>query len=297
MNIHQQRNLAEITPFFTQKTSISHFLILTVFFAVLIVVFGEPTGLLAFTTQSSYIIPQLQIAFTTVAGLLTLIASRIFLAILASRHDVTPTGILIWILVELIVIIAVLCFVLWQVSGGGRLTLAPLAGDLLLGLIAIEAMPYVISFLIYRLREEEREVQRLQELLDQNQSQEILVAGPLGERTINFYDRGKRLVFSTAGKNVLYIEAADNYVNIHYLNEGHEDTFILHNTLKEMERQLADTSLLRCHRGYMVNIDNVKLLRKEGISLILELSGSSKNIPVTKTYASTVTERLAPSKE
>lgn len=297
MNIHQQRNLAEITPFFTQKTSISHFLILTVFFAVLIVVFGEPTGLLAFTTQSSSIIPQLQIAFTTVAGLLTLVASRIFLAILASRHDVTPTGILIWILVELIVTIAVLCFVLWQVSGGGRLTLAPLAGDLLLGLIAIEAMPYVISFLIYRLREEEREVQRLQELLDQNQSQEILVAGPLGERTINFYDRGKRLVFSTAGKNVLYIEAADNYVNIHYLNEGHEDTFILHNTLKEMERQLADTSLLRCHRGYMVNIDNVKLLRKEGISLILELSGSSKNIPVTKTYASTVTERLAPSKE
>lgn len=297
MNIHQQRNLAEITPFFTQKTSISHFLILTVFFAVLIVVFGEPTGLLAFTTQSSSIIPQLQIAFTTVAGLLTLIASRIFLAILASRHDVTPTGILIWILVELIVNIAVLCFVLWQVSGGGRLTLTPLAGDLLLGLIAIEAMPYVISFLIYRLREEEREVQRLQELLDQNQSQEILVAGPLGERTINFYDRGKRLVFSTAGKNVLYIEAADNYVNIHYLNEGHEDTFILHNTLKEMERQLADTSLLRCHRGYMVNIDNVKLLRKEGISLILELSGSSKNIPVTKTYASTVTERLAPSKE
>ncbi len=297
MNIHQQRNLAEITPFFTQKTPISHFLILTVFFAVLIVVFGEPTGLLAFTTQSSSIIPQLQIAFTTMAGLLTLVASRIFLAILASRHDVTPTGILIWILVELIVTIAVLCFVLWQVSGGGRLTLAPLAGDLLLGLIAIEAMPYVISFLIYRLREEVREVQRLQELLDQNQSQEILVAGPLGERTINFYDRGKRLVFSTAGKNVLYIEAADNYVNIHYLNEGHEDTFILHNTLKEMERQLADTSLLRCHRGYMVNIDNVKLLRKEGISLILELSGSSKNIPVTKTYASTVTERLAPSKE
>lgn len=297
MNIYQQRNLAEITPFFTQKAPVSHFLILTVFFAALIVVFGEPTGLLAFTTQSSPIVPQLQIAITTVAGLLTLVASRIILAILASKHDVSPTGILIWILVELIINIAVLCFVIWQVSGGGRLILAPLAGDLLLGLIAIEAMPYVLSFLLYRLREEEREVQRLHELLDQNQSQEILVAGPLGERTINFYDRGKRLVFSTAGKNVLYIEAADNYVNIHYLNEGHEDTFILHNTLKEMERQLADTSLLRCHRGYMVNIDNVKLLRKEGISLILELSGSSKNIPVTKTYASTVTERLAPSKE
>ncbi len=206
-------------------------------------------------------------------------------------------GCLIWILAELIIIIAALCFLLWQVSGGGHLSLAPLAGDILLGIITIEAIPYTITYLAFRLRDEQREVIRLRSELEHYQLQETITPMSAGERIINFYDRGNRLVFSTSGRNVLYIESADNYVNIHYLNEGNEDTFILHNTLKDLERRLIDTPMLRCHRGYMVNIENVKLLRKEGITLLLELNGSSKTIPVTKTYAASVTERLAPTIE
>ncbi len=297
MNIYQQRSLAEIDRFFTQRAAVTQFLILSVFFAVLIVVFGNPTGMLDFTTQHTTILPQLQIAITTVAGLLLLIISRTSLLLLSRRKTVSPTECLIWILVELIVTIAVLCFTMWQLSGGGKLTLAPLAGDLLLGIIAIEAIPYVISYLVFRLRDEQREVARLQAELENTQTQDTSTLATAGERILNFHDRGNRLVFSTSGKNVLFIEAADNYVNIHYLNEGHEDTFILHNTLKDMEKRLADTSLQRCHRGYIVNIDNVKLLRKEGMTLLLELNGSNKTIPVTKTYAAAVTERLAPTNE
>ena len=297
MNIYQQRNLAEIDRFFTQRAAVAQFLILSVFFAVLIVVFGNPTGMLDFTTQHTTILPQLQIAITTVAGLLLLIISRTSLLLLSRRKTVSPTECLIWILVELIVTIAVLCFTMWQLSGGGKLTLAPLAGDLLLGIIAIEAIPYVISYLVFRLRDEQREVARLQAELENTQTQDTSTLATAGERILNFHDRGNRLVFSTSGKNVLFIEAADNYVNIHYLNEGHEDTFILHNTLKDMEKRLADTPLQRCHRGYIVNIDNVKLLRKEGMTLLLELNGSNKTIPVTKTYAAAVTERLAPTNE
>lgn len=292
--VRNTRNLEGLVPFLTQKTPLTHFLVLCVFFAVLIVVFGNPVGLLDFTARLSGVNPQLQVAVTTMVGLLTLAASRAALYFVARRHSIAPMGCLIWLFAELIAIIAVLCLVLWQISGGGRLMLAPLAADLLLGIIAIEAMPYVISALVFRLREEQQEVVRLQEQLEQLQVQDIPSAGASGERTINFHDRVNRLVFSTAGNNILYIEAADNYVNIHYLNEGHEDTFILHNTLKEMEKRLANTALLRCHRGYMVNIDNVKLLRKEGASLLLELNGSTKTIPVTKTYAASITARIAP---
>lgn len=203
-------------------------------------------------------------------------------------------GCFIWLLAELIAVIGVLCFTLWQISGGGRLMLAPLAGDFLLGVITIEAIPYVISFLVFKLRESQSEVEQLQEQIQQLHPEDTLAAIPMGERTINFHDKGNRLVFSTACGNLLYIEAADNYVNIHYLNDDHEETFILHNTLKELERQMKTTPLLRCHRGYMVNIENVKLLRKEGVAFLLELNGSGKTIPVTKTYAASITERLAP---
>ncbi len=297
MNIYQQRDLTKINRFFTHRTSVMYFLALSLFFAVLIVVFGEPIGLLTFTSQRSEIIPQLQIAIISVAGILLLSISRVLLLVYSHHNDITPMGCLIWILAELIIIIAALCLLLWQVSGGGHLSLAPLAGDILLGIITIEAIPYTISYLAFRLRDEQREVIRLRSELEHYQLQETNTPMSAGERIINFYDRGNRLVFSTSGRNVLYIESADNYVNIHYLNEGNEDTFILHNTLKDMERRLIDTPMLRCHRGYMVNIENVKLLRKEGITLLLELNGSSKTIPVTKTYAASVTERLAPTIE
>lgn len=294
MNVYPTQNLAEINRFFSQRTTVIYFLALTTFFTVLTVVFGEPDRLLVFTTQLTGVNPLLQIAITAVAGLIIVGISHVLLYLYASRNNITSMGCFLWLLVDLIVTISVLCLTLWQISGGGRLMLAPLAGDFLVAVLAIEAIPYLISYLSYRLHEEHLEVLKLQAQLDQLRPQDPFVAGPLNDRTLNFYDRGKRLVFSTAGANILYIEAADNYVNIHYLNESHEDTFILHNTLKEMEKQLADTSLLRCHRGYMVNIENVKLLRKEAGALMLELVGSSKTIPVTKTYATAITAHLAP---
>lgn len=294
MNVYQTRNLAEIDRFLARKTPILYFWALTAFLTVLMVVFGQPVGLLDFTTQLSGVDPQLQLATTAVAGLLTIGASRLLLSLYAKRQGITAMGCLLWILVELIATITVLCLTIWQISGGGKLTLAPLAGDFVMGVLAIEALPYLIAYLTYRLHEEHHEVLRLQEQLDLLQPQDPLVAGPLNDRTLNFYDKGERLVFSTAGANILYIEAADNYVNIHYLNDSHEDTFILHNTLKELEKRLSGTSLQRCHRGYIVNIDNVKLLRKEGSSLLLELNGSAKTIPVTKTYAADITSHLAP---
>lgn len=294
MKVYQSDKLTEIDQFFTQKSPVIHFLVLTIFFATVIVVFGQPTGLLVFTSQSSTMNPHLQITIATATGLLTLIVSRIALYFFAKWRSISPMGCLIWVLLELGLTMAVLVFTLWQVSGGGRLALASLAGDLLLSIIAIVAMPYVITYLSYLLRQKQIEVDALREQLDSLMTQDSPATDATTDHPVNFYDKGNRLVFSTTGSNLLYIEAADNYVNIHYLNEGHEDTFILHNTLKEMERCLADTSLMRCHRGYIVNINNVKLLRKEGTGLMLELTGSTKTIPVTKTYATNITEHLAP---
>lgn len=292
MKTDNAQNLAKIERFLTARTPILHFWALTVFFTVLMVVFGQPLGLLEFTTQISGIHPQIQLATTAVAGLIVIGISRLALYHVAQRNSLSAMGCLLWILVEMIATITILCLTLWQMSGGGRLMLAPLAGDFVLGVLAVEALPYLIAYLAYSLHEEHQEVLRLQEQLESLQPKDTVIVGPLNDRTVNFYDKSKKLVFSTSCTNILYIEAADNYVNIHYLNESHEETFIIHNTLKDTERRTVDTSLIRCHRGYIVNIDNVKLLRKDGSNLILELNGSNKTIPVTKTYAAEITARL-----
>ena len=293
----QQGNLVKIEQFFGNPTAISLFLALSLFFAVLLVVFGQPVVVLEFTEQLSMIHPLVQLALTAIAALLVLTASRLLLLYCGNHFVFSLSGYLLWMLVELIALIATLCTILWVTSGCGHLQLGPLAGDMLLGAIFVMAMPYTISFLIFLLHEERRSKNMLQAELDALRPKTPNIDTPAGSRIINFHNKSNRLVFSTESQSILYIEAADNYTNIHYLNENREETYILHNTLKELEIALSDSTLMRCHRGYMVNIENVRRLQRDGSALQLELNGTPKVIPVTKTYAELIANRLASASE
>ncbi|MGC3979494.1 MAG: LytTR family transcriptional regulator DNA-binding domain-containing protein [Paludibacteraceae bacterium] len=51
-------------------------------------------------------------------------------------------------------------------------------------------------------------------------------------------------------------------------------------------RKIAkETSLVRCHRSYIINLDKVKVLRKTKAGIFLELDvENTPDIPVSKTY-------------
>lgn len=288
----QTLNLAEFGRFFSHRTPIFHFLSLTFVVALLMVIFGDSTALIARTTQRSAMAPLSQVAISAVVGYALLVGSRLLLAYALRHWGFTLTGLLMWIAAELIVIVAVMSLVLWALSGAGALQLAPLVGLLAVNTLVIMIVPYSISALAFRASSEHSEVMRLRAMLAEGDAQSFLRSAQPQESNLQFKDRANKLVFSIAQHNLLYIEAADNYVNIHYLNEGHEDTFILHNTMKQIEDQFSDSPLMRCHRSYIINTKNVKLLRKEGANLVVELSGTLKTLPVTKTYAQLITARL-----
>ena len=65
--------------------------------------------------------------------------------------------------------------------------------------------------------------------------------------------------------------------------------------LKTVEESFKGTSLIRCHRKYIVNADKVKVLRKESEGYFLDLDNDEiPPIMVTKTYAGNVLERFSP---
>lgn len=287
--IDQPLTIDSIRRFLTRRESVFLFLALTLTFTVLLVVFGQPTSMTAFTAQKTSLSPLGQVAIGLTSGFVTLCFSRIILFLVNRVHELQPAACGIWLITELIVCVSVMTLVLWAVGGAGAVQLSSLVADLVLGFVGIILIPYVITYLIFRLHESRQEVINLrQQLIKQSSTQQTDV-----EAQVNFYDKGNRLAFSTKRSNVLYIEAADNYVNIHYLNGDKEDTFILHNSLKEMEKRFADTCLIRCHRGYMVNTENVKLMRKESMGLMLEINQSAKVIPVSKSYAGPITQYFA----
>ena len=64
--------------------------------------------------------------------------------------------------------------------------------------------------------------------------------------------------------------------------------------LKTVEDNFRDSSLIRCHRKYVVNADKVKILRKESEGYLLDLDNESiPPLAVTKTYLDNVLARFS----
>jgi DNA-binding LytR/AlgR family response regulator len=146
----------------------------------------------------------------------------------------------------------------------------------------------LVSWLYFSLKEKEKE---LKEVLAESEEAQLEDVKGL----VNFSDEKGVLRMSLRAEDLLYLKSADNYVYIYYLNNKKEIVnYLLRNTLKNIEENNSNTNLIRCHRFYMVNSRNVKLLRKAKDGLLLELDTESLcEIPVSKTYLPAVSEFFA----
>ncbi len=85
--------------------------------------------------------------------------------------------------------------------------------------------------------------------------------------------------------DVVFINSADNYVEIHYKKEDSFKKKLLRNTLKNIELQLNPYHIfLRCHRKYIVNSHFIDTLNGNCNHHELLLKGYKKPIPVSRQY-------------
>ena len=147
-------------------------------------------------------------------------------------------------------------------------------------------LPYAILWLYFSWRDNEKMLKRIRE-------QESLLAEKQKSGLISFYDDKGVLRLSVDINSLYYIESADNYVKIHYLNKGKMQHFMLRSSLKTIDDLFGDKYLVRCHRSYIVNFDKIKILRKseEGLSLELD-SDLVPDIPVSKTFSNKLMSRF-----
>ena len=83
--------------------------------------------------------------------------------------------------------------------------------------------------------------------------------------------------------NLLYIEAVGNYVKVVLLREGEVHTNMLRATMKQMEDQLqAYAIIVRCHRAFMVNLNQVEHISSNSRAMQLVMRHSHDAIPVSR---------------
>ena len=142
-------------------------------------------------------------------------------------------------------------------------------------------LPYSALHLYFSYKEKERMLLVLEKNKEDSAAKQAV---------FSFYDEKGDFKLSVKRNNLLYLESADNYVCIWYLNKGILSKFMLRNSLKAIEELMSDTHVLRCHRSFMVNFEQVKVIRREKDGIYLEL-GIDKvpDIPISKTYSEKVT--------
>lgn len=146
-------------------------------------------------------------------------------------------------------------------------------------------LPYSISWLWLAWQDKKEQLARLRDEPGQSVSPNDMIA---------FYDEKGILKFSVKKENLLYLESAENYVNICYLNKERISKYMLRETLKKVEENLTGTDIIRCHRGFIVNFDKVRVIRRDKDGLKLELDvPSAADIPVSKTYVGTVMQTFS----
>ena len=107
---------------------------------------------------------------------------------------------------------------------------------------------------------------------------------------ITLFDNSGTLKLSLNPDNLYYIESDDNYIKVWYTdNKGDLKQYMLRCRLKTVEESFKGSSLVRCHRKYIVNLSKVSMLRKESDGYVLDLANEEiQPISITKTYTDAV---------
>ncbi len=146
-------------------------------------------------------------------------------------------------------------------------------------------LPYIILTLYFSWKDKAQKLENLEQLKEENDLK--------ATKLLPFYDEKDVMRFSILPTDILYLEAADNYVTIYFLNKQKVTSYLIRNSLKKLGEYLSDYSFVRCHRSFVVNFDKVKLIRKEKDGLKLEIDAPSELvIPVSKTYSQGVLDEF-----
>ena len=203
-------------------------------------------------------------------------------------HNITILNYIIWVIVELALLSGAFTILALITSyGGTERDPIEIYKNALQNTIFILFIPYLIYIMYLSYQDKNA---KLRTIMEEN-------IGNKATSFISFHDDRGILQLTVAKENLLYIESADNYISIWYLKNEQLKKQLVRTTLKETSIQLADTSVIRTHRSFMINIDKIKVLRREKDNLFIELDHPGlKDIPVSKTYGEELLKRIIPVK-
>lgn len=215
--------------------------------------------------------------------------SRLSMLLVRSKHQISYTGFVLWELMEGLAI-SMFCTLFVWLMDQRSMPYMELLPKLFLITFSILVFPYAIVALVSELMD--RDIR----LAKNSVTIEKYASGQIGreDSTLPFLDEKKALKLAVTANAILYVEAADNYVNICYLNNDKLVRFPLRNSMRSIEQICESNNIVRCHRSYYVNLRKIRAIQKGPDGLFAELTfPAAPHIPVSTTYSETVTGKFS----
>ncbi|MDO9680294.1 MAG: LytTR family DNA-binding domain-containing protein [Bacteroidales bacterium] len=215
-------------------------------------------------------------------GVLVVVISRLIMYFYSKRHKISYWKYGIWVFIE---IFLMSCFYTFYtlLLNTDRDIMEIFEGSVKNTTLVL-LLPYIVLWFYFGWRDS---VEKLA-VIENPDEMTFLLPG-----SIAFTDEKGVLRLSLSGSDLLYIESSDNYVLIHYTVNEKIKRYLLRNTLKNLEKELENTMVTRCHRSFLVNLERAKVIRRDRDGLYIELDApGSEDIAVSKSYQRKVSEKF-----
>ena len=261
-----------------EKNNTVRLVLLTALFALLFINIFKPFG-----SRDWYKISDFKFfifaSLIVLVGMLVVVISRMILLAYVKRNQLTYLKYGAWVLAEILSMsMFYALFTKFIPEENANRDFLQIFYDSTLHASLILLLPYAILWLYFSWMDKNHQLEKMQK---SDKPVEVTK-----KNLIAFLDEKGEFKISVVLENLLYIDSADNYATIHYLNKSKLSHFLIRNSLKWMEENLTkETPLVRCHRSYIVNLDKVKVLRRTKDGIFLEMDAmNTPDIPVSKTY-------------
>ena len=217
-------------------------------------------------------------------GMSVVAFSRWIMSIYTSRRPISYVNYIVWVASEIIVMSVI--FTIAALFTDTAKDVVTLFRNTLVKTILILLIPYVMCYIYFIWQERVAQLRMLRERIAEDET-------ALQAAYVQIFDEKGEMRLSVRREHLLLIESADNYICVWYTNNNAPKKVLVRNTLKQVAEQLASTHIQRCHRSYLVNLDHVKVLRreKEGIFVELGIVGVP-DVPISKTYSDSIQKWL-----
>ncbi|WP_257984711.1 LytTR family transcriptional regulator DNA-binding domain-containing protein [Psychroflexus sp. MES1-P1E] len=206
-----------------------------------------------------------------------LLLSQFVIRVLFNINRFTVVSLFFWFLLEA-VFVASVWFVFEVLDKDFTGNLITVWFDNLLGYVLIMLPPYFLCVSYIHIKD-------IIKNLENENSTHKSVEKILPDITLKDENEIVKLVLKT--ENLLFIQSANNYVEVNFLENGVLSKYLLRNSIKKLEPTFMNTPIIHCHWSFIVDANNIELAKKTSSGYNLKLNQVLElTIPISKSCIS-----------